>query len=204
MTLTLPEALMLFALRDDRGTVHSAAFLALDPALRGAMLAELSLRGHLQIKSDGTVRRSAQEPPSHPLLREGDELLASPPLPGSVEQHLERLANRMVDLRVRVVAVLEQRGILVGSGDSEREMTFLGDDHTEQLAQQRLVESLDQGDAIPPREGILTALTVACHLSAVVFGARAGEAERRAKLVAERSAIVRAVNANIAEIEGAW
>lgn len=204
MTLTLPEALMLFALRDDRGTVHSAAFLALDPALRGAVLAEFKLRGHIHIKRDGSLKRTPEPPPLHPLLLDSFQLFADAPAQSTVTHWLSLLSNRMVDLRVRVVNVLERRGILVNTGDKERETAWMGDAETEEMSRQHLLSALDLGEAIAPRDGILIALTLSCHLGEVVFGPRAAEAAQLSEWVATREVIVRAVNANIAEIEGSW
>jgi hypothetical protein len=204
MTLTLPEELMLFALRDDRGTVHSAAFLALDPALRGAILAELKLQGHIRVRGGGELRRIEGPPPTNPLVLDGYHVLLGAPSPSTAERWFSILGEQLVGLRSRVVAVLERRGILVASPKQERELAWMGDQKIEQSAQQRLIAALDAHDGLPPRDGILIALIVACHLDEVVFGARAQEAKARASWVADRDAVVRAVSSLVAEIEGAW
>src|SRR5262249_49195094 len=104
MTLTLPEALMLFSLRDDRGTVHSAAFLALDPALRGGLLAELKLQGHVQIKTNGDLRwHPSTGKSTNPLLREGIAALEDAPSPSTAEDWMSILADKLFDLRLRTV-----------------------------------------------------------------------------------------------------
>jgi hypothetical protein len=56
MHVPLPEALLLFALHDAKGTVHSVAFLAIDHALRAAVLCELKLRGHVQTRLPSEIR----------------------------------------------------------------------------------------------------------------------------------------------------
>lgn len=206
MTLTLPEALLLFSLRDDRGTVHSAAFLALDPALRGAVLAELKLQGHVQVRSNGALRwREGAGKPTHPLLLDGytalSQVTASAGKESTVADWLAILADKLFDLRLRVVTVLERRNILKAR---DREMAWSGDSEIEAAVRDRLFLALDAQDAVSPRDGILIGLVVACHLGEVVFGPRAREATARAAWVSERDAIVRAVGATIAEIEGAW
>jgi hypothetical protein len=204
MTLTLPEELMLFALRDDRGTVHSAAFLALDPALRGAILAELKLQGHIQVRQSGELRRVQGTPPKNPLVLDGYHALLGAPAPSTAERWFAILGEQLVGLRSRVVAVLERRGILVAAPKQERDFAWMSDQKLEHAAQQRLLAALDAHDSLPPRDGILIALVVACHLDGVVFGPRAQEARTRAAWVSERDAVVRAVSSLVAEIEGAW
>ena len=122
---TLPEALLLFALHDDRGTVHSAAFLALEPALRGSVLTELKLRGHLQVRNVGTVAqgtrpaiRWAPNAPPRPIelyLRDAMDVLTSVPSPSPVGVWLDALARGLPDLRARVSSALERRGIVISA-----------------------------------------------------------------------------------------
>jgi hypothetical protein len=209
MSLTVPETLLLFALHDDKGTVHSVAYLALDHALRAAVLAELKLRGHVQVRTAGDIRRNPQPPdrPKLPFLCDALDVLASARNPAPVSVWLEALAKGLPDLRSRVLAVLERRGILthleragaVASGVAWP----MTEGSAEAAARDELLASLDDPE-VSPRLGLVTALTVACHLDAVVFGARQGDADARAQWVGERDAIVRTVIEEIARAEGQY
>jgi hypothetical protein len=217
---TLPETLLLFALHDDRGTVHSAAFLALEPALRGSVLSELKLRGHLQVRNttvdgapNGEIRWHPSPPPRprEAYLRDAMDVLSGLEAPAPVGRWLALLAKGLPDLRARVSSALERRGILVST---ERELpsrtvtpavTYpLSNPTAERDLRDEVVRALDEGDAVSPRLGILVGLTVACHLDAVVFGDRAEEADARATWVADRDAILRAVVEVVAQAEGQW
>ncbi len=200
---------MLFALHDARGTVLHPAFLAIDHGLRGAVLAELKLRGHLQTRASGEARLSPSppKPPSTALLRDALSALGHTSGPVEVAAWLERLSRVMPDLRQRVLALLEGRGLL---SREERERVGLEgarsfvarDGSAEQEVRGAVNAALDEGDAITPRDGLLVALTVACHLEDEVFGSRSADAARRAAWVAERDAIVRATLAAVATAEG--
>ena len=212
MQVTLPEALLLFALHDAKGTVHSVAFLAIDHALRAAVLSELKLRGHVQTRLPSEIRHHPRPPeaPSLPILRDALAALASAPSPGPVKAWSLRLAAVMPDLRERLTVLLEHRGIL-GKIDRERsgltdEVAFpLTDTGAEEALKRSLSDGLEAGTDISPRDGVLLALTVACHLHPMVVGGeKAEDAEGRAGWVSDRDAIVSAAMRAIAEAEGEW
>lgn len=212
MNVTLPEALLLFALHDAKGTVHSVAFLAIDHALRAAVLAELKLRGHVQTRLPSEIRHHPRPPeaPTLPILRDALAALATAPSPGPVKAWSLRLAAVMPDLRERLTALLEHRGILAKI-DRERagltdEVAFpLTDAGVEDDLKKALLGGLDAGPDIAPREGVLLALTVACHLHPLVVGGeRSDAAEDRAGWVSDRDAIVAAATRAISEAEGEW
>jgi len=219
---TLPEALLLFALHDDRGTVHSAAFLALEPALRGSVLSELKLRGHLQVRNVGDPAQGTRSgeirwsptPPPRPIelyLRDAMDVLGSVPSPSPVGTWLDALARGLPDLRARVSAALERRGVVISAEREVHSRTVppavtypLSDASAEQAIRDQVNAALGVGDAVSPRLGALIGLTVACHLDGVVFGERADEADARATWVADRDAILRAVVEVVAQAEGQW
>lgn len=207
MKLTLPETLLLFGLHDDKGTVHSAAYLALDPALRGAVVVELKLQGLVQIRSSGDVRWHPDPPerPSVPFLQAAIRALQQAPSPAPVSTWLAALAIGLPDLRNRVQASLERRGVL---GSPQRDDTLapipVADPTVEAALRQQVVWALEDGERISPRLGSLVGLTVACHLGNVVFEDQADEADMRATWVADRDAVLRAVVESIAETEGEW
>lgn len=209
MTLTLPETLLLFAMHDDRGTVHSVAYIGLDHALRGAVLAELKLRGYLQVRMSGEVRFHPNMPPPPPeaLLRDALSLLTRARNPAPVTAWLELLGAGLPTLRARVLSALEGRGLVVPSarGRASAPPVVQGTgERPDRAARADLLAGLDLRDQIPPRLGILAALTVAVHLDVVVFDARREDAEHLAAWVSDRDAIVRAVLTTIRRAEGEW
>ena len=54
-TLTLADELLLLALDDTKGSVHSAASLALDYGLVGAVLTELTLNNRLTMNGNSAA-----------------------------------------------------------------------------------------------------------------------------------------------------
>jgi Golgi phosphoprotein 3 (GPP34) len=210
MKLTIPEVLLLFALHDDRGTVHSVAYIGLDHALRGGVLAELKLRGYLQVRRSGEIRfhPSPPDPPPPGLLLTALQVLSSVRSPAQVQVWLEAIAIGIPDLRVRVLADLEARGILVYGARSRRGSPAPADVPVEmppeRVARREITAALDLREEVPPRQGILVALTVAVHLDGVVFEARRHEAEQLAAWVIDQDSIVRAVSAAIRRAEGDW
>jgi hypothetical protein len=210
VNVSLPEALVLFALDDEKGTVHPAAGLALDFTLRGAVLSELRLRGCLQSRSSGDLRyaRRPHPPPGNPVLRDALDVLIDAPSPAPVSAWMKRLAQLRPTVRNDVVDLLSRRGVLDaaawGAAGLERRVHRSTDRSLESGLREQAHAALDAGAAVVPRLGLLVALTVSAHLDGVVFGHRAEEAESFAGWVADRDAVVRAVAQAVAEAEGRW
>jgi hypothetical protein len=208
--VSLPEALVLFALHDERGTLHAAAGLALDHALRGAVLSELRLRGCIETRSSGEVRRGRRPAPmpGNPVLREALATLDDAPSPAPVSAWLDHLARTRPGLRADLLELLRERGVLDASeldhAGLERRIHPSTDQSVESALRTQAHAALDAGAAVVPRLGLLVALTVACHLEQVVFERRAPRAEDLAGWVADRDSVVRAVVRAIAEAEGRW
>ncbi len=207
--LPLPEALLLFALHDDKGTVVSSAFLALDHTLRGAILAELRLRGFVQTRSDGMLRVHPNAPadPLEPVLDRAFQLLTADGGEQSAADALLALERGLPELRELISTELARRGIL---GESTLERMGLPDDVVHPMADDRHEANLRQavkegvegaGDTISPRLGTLVGLTVAAHLEGDVFDDIAA-AKARAEWVAERDAVLRAVREAVERVEG--
>lgn len=210
MNVSLPEALLLFALDDDKGTVHPAAGLALDFVLRGAVLSELRLRGNLQSRASGNLRhaRRPPPPPGNPVLRDGLEALVDAPSPAPVAAWMQELARHRPLLRADVIDLLGRRGVLEatdhGAPGLERRLHHATDRATERGLREQAHAALDAGAAAVPRLALLVAFTVASHLEPVVFGHRSEEAENFAGWVADRDSVLRAVVQAVAEAEGRW
>mgnify|MGYP002633489918 CR=1 FL=1 len=210
--LSLPDILMLFALHDDKGTVHPSAFLAIDHGLRGACLCELRLRRIIQTRKDGDARTNPArfEPVGHAVLDQVMEALAEADSPSKVEDWLDVLADKVPNIRGAITDGLEARGIL-GETDNERvllpgSITHPMTDGTaeyEMLA--RIREGVQNGEQVSPRIGTLISLVDACNLIGVLFEKDdRADAKRIAAWVAERDAISRAVKVAVAKAEGTW
>ena len=209
MSLPLPEALLLFALHPERGTILPSAYLAIDVALRGAVLAELKLTGHVQARLDGQVRvpPHRRDRPLHPVLRDAMDLLAEDDRePPTVRRWYQRLDERMPDLRDRLGAVLCRRGIL---RSEDRQRSSLPQQATLPATDPGVRDdlvlllraSLDDGDEVTPRDGMLLALVVAARLEQAVFGELAELARSRADWVCKRDVLMRAASSMVAEAE---
>ena len=207
MSLPLPEALLLFALHPDRGTVLPSAYLAIDVVLRGAVLAELKLTGHVQARLDGRVRLNPtpHEVPQHPALRDAMDVLAHRP-DATIREWYGLLADRLPTLRDAAARVLRRRGVL---RVEDRQRSHLPQQQTLPAADPAVREdlilllraALDEGEEIQPRDGMLVALVVAARLEQTVFGELADVARERARWVCERDVIVRNATGMVAEAE---
>jgi hypothetical protein len=210
--MSLPEILMLFALHDSKGTVHPAAFLAIDHGLRGACLCELRLRKVVQTRKNGGVRRHPDKfkPIGRPLLDRVMEALAEADSPGKVEDWLGVLKEKMPNIRAEVTEGLKARGIL-GETDKGRvllpgSVTHPMQDHTAETEMlEKIRTGVRDGEQIQPRTGTLISLVGACNLINVLFDKEdRGAARKMADWVSERDAISRAVREAVAKAEGIW
>lgn len=206
--LPMAEALLLFALHDEKGTVVSSAFLALDHALRGALLAELRLRGYVQSRTDDLVRvhPSPPGPPAEPVLAEAWQVVSTQTEPMPVGDVLAALERSMPEVRDALVADLARRGILA---EAIVERMGLPDDVVHPMSDQRhekdlrrtLILGLLSGDRVTPRVGTLIGLVVATHLEDDLFDDPQA-ARVRADWVSERDAVLRGVRTAVERVEG--
>lgn len=208
MSLPLPEALLLFSLHSERGTLLPTAYLWIDIGLRAAVLSELKLVGHVQARRGGQVRvnPARAQSPHHPALRDVLDVLRQECPEGTVREWFELLDKRRTDLKDPVAAVLRRRGI-VKAVDRQRaslphQPTFPTADQSAREDQILLLRaSLSDEDDIQPRYGMLVALVSICRLTSSVFGDLAEVAEARAQWVFERDAILRHASGMVAEAE---
>lgn len=208
MSLPLPEALLLFALHPERGTILPSAYLSIDVGLRAAVLAELKLVGHVQARRDGRVRvhPEMRNRPQHPALRDVLDVLTQDCPEGTVRDWYELLERRLPDLKSPVAAVLRRRG-LVRAVERQRshlpqQPTFPPADPSAREDQILLLRaSLGDGDDITPRSGMLLGLVAMCHLERSLFSDQAAVATARAEWVYERDAILRMGAGMVAEAE---
>ena len=142
--VSMPEALLLFALHDDKGTVQPSAFLALDHALRGALLSELRCRGYLQTKASGQVRLhpSPPAPPAESVLARALAAVGELELPAETGAALDAVQRELPNLRDDLAGALAERGIL---SEAHVERLGLADGAGPVLAVRRLEGLLEGG-----------------------------------------------------------
>ena len=217
----LPESLLLVALDDRKGTVHPAAFGAIDHGLRGAVLAELRFRGGARTHG-GSIRRQEPSEAERARLRAGGEGEASAvlsacwaavehaPSPAPVASWLATLEQGVPFLRRDLGAELGMRGVLAAPDPAQaalpgRGVLPLADVRAEAGVLRVLRDQVRNPGGLDPRLGTLIALVEACGLLDVAFA----EAERTsaraiALRVAEKDSIVPAVREAIARSQGTW
>jgi hypothetical protein len=201
--LTLHETVLLFALHDDRGTVHSRAWIGLDDALRGAVAAEWMLRGTLTVDRAG-------------LCTWADRVAGSPLLDGlrdeiaphlrtttfEIDALLSALQAWTPSLRGRVERCLVLRGTLqLGAIDRHEleDTTTLharGPEETAMLA--HLAEAIRRGPEMRRRMGMLIGLVHALDLWPVLLPPTERAAAREAGAwVLQRDALIQAVERRV-------
>lgn len=206
--LTLPETLLLFALHGERGTIHASAFMGLDDALRGAVIAELYLRGAIQVKHSGESRR-APDPTSHPTPLLSDALLDLPDT-GSIDSWLATLESTLPNVRMRLVNGLVTKGILE---ISEKDRVNLEDSQVFSTANplpeaemiQHLHAAVDAGESMKRRQGMLVGLVHALELwSALLDPDKRERAREMGEWVLGRDAICRGTYKAVQIAQGTW
>lgn len=206
----LPEALLLLALDDEKGTVFPAAFLALDHALRGALLAELRLEGVVQTKKGGAIRRAPTAPSigGDPLLDRAWQVVSALPNPGNVNDWLAAFERSFQGIRNDILASLDARGVLAPT-DTDRGGVLPGStahllkDRGVALEVTQMIRQAAAADPVPARGGTLVALVDSVHLLDRLFPKDERAAARRvAAFVAERDSIVQGVSDLVRRTEG--
>ena len=174
--LSLPEQIVLLALRDEKGTPEFRATMH-KYAIGGAVLAELALGGHVRI---GEEKKNLVEPLSavtlgDPVLEECRAAIAGAARPKSAGAWVTRFA-RIRRLRHRVAEGLCRRGILK---DSEEQFLLIfsrkayptTDPTPERLLLERMREAvLGDGDGLEPRTALVVALAHAAKMLGIYFG----------------------------------
>lgn len=110
-TLTLADELLLLALNDETGAVHSSASMALDFGLAGALLMELALNDRLD--TDGKKLAVADRRPlGNPILDDALRAIAESPTQRTPQDWVNRLSRALGGLRQRLLDDLVANGTL--------------------------------------------------------------------------------------------
>jgi hypothetical protein len=211
--LRIAEEILLLALDDNTGKLHSLPPRALDFAIAGALLGELALMGRLRAHEDTlelldvspTGRAKLDETLEALQEEEGEEQGQSLPL----ERALARLTLKAPDLRERLLKDLVDKGIL--KQEAHRFFFFFDerrypvvDDREEKEVRARIREHVLDGEATGERDCLLIALMRACDLSRKVFTEEEAERYRdRIREIAGRDAIGRVLTDTVRRIQQA-
>jgi hypothetical protein len=176
LDLSLPEQIVLLALRDDKGTPEFRATMH-KYAIGGAILAELAFGGHVRIGEDkkNLVEPLAAFTLADPVLEECRAAVAGATRRKSAGAWVTRFA-RIRRLRHRVAEGICRRGILK---DSEEQILLVftrkayptTDPAPERLLLERMREAvLGDGDGLDPRTALVVALAHAAKMLGIYFG----------------------------------
>ena len=174
--LSLPEQIVLLALRDEKGTPDLRAHMH-RYAIGGAILAELALGGCVRI---GEERRHLVEPLpaptlADPVLEECRVAVAGASRPRSAASWVTRFA-RIRRLRHRVAEGLCRRGILRNSEEQfllilTRKVYPTTDPAPERLLVERMREAvMGDGCGLAPRVALVVALAQAARMLRIQLG----------------------------------
>ena len=209
MMLSLPESLLLFALHDEHGTLRASAYLSLDPAMGGAVLGELLVRGNLRMRSDGDalwVSRTSDAP----LLQTVIDLFDGSPDRTTIDRLLFTIDAAFPDLREAVSHSLIARGALrpdvIDREDLGDTATLRTHDASFETAMVKHVRAaVACGSSVPRRLGLLVALIHVCELwPAFDDPALASQGRALGEWVLARDPLIRAVRIAVQKAEGTF
>lgn len=110
-TFTLADQLLLLALDDTTGAVHSDASVSLDFGLVGAVLAELTLNNRLSINGN-YIAVTDRTPLENMLLNDALNIIGASSKARSAQSWVTRLSSDLGGLRQRLLDDLVARGVL--------------------------------------------------------------------------------------------
>ncbi|MGF1448660.1 MAG: GPP34 family phosphoprotein [Opitutales bacterium] len=211
--LRYAEEILLLALDDNSGRLHSLPPRALDFAIAGSLLGELALMNRVRAQ-DATLCLLDASDTGRPKLDETLALLRELPQTGQppelpLEKALAALTLKAPALRERLLADLVDKGIL--RQEEHRFFFFFGqrrypviDDREEKEVRARIREIVLDKKPADPRDCLLISLMLACELSSKVFTPEEVERYRiEIRQVAERDVIGRVLTATVRRIQEA-
>ncbi len=207
--LRFAEEILLLALDDKTGRLHSLPERALEFALAGAVLMELSFLH--RVDTDATqLTVTSTEPTGDAVLDEALKALPKSEPKLTIQKALARVALKSAVLKDLIFASLVRKGILVQHNEKflwmlrERRYPMV-DNREEREVCARIREVVQEIDAIPdPRDVVLIGLMDACDLSHVVFTPDELEVSAaRIKQIARMDFIVQAIAKDVSEIQQA-
>lgn len=173
--LHLHEELLLLALRDEKGTVATGAWI--DQALGGALLAELMMEGRVRVTGEGrktTARLVKRTPSGNELLDEAAGRIGESDKERKLSHWVMKFAG-LKGLRHRAAEGLCRRGILRSGTETvllffERRVYPERDPRPEEAILQRLRSAIFENGQVDARTAVLVALADRTGILRVVFG----------------------------------
>ncbi|NBD37053.1 MAG: hypothetical protein GVY10_00595 [Verrucomicrobia bacterium] len=172
VTLTLAEQLLLLALDDETGQLRQLPDRALDYGLAGAILADLTRAGRIEVTDDGV--KVLDPKPVHSVP---EDLGLRKLVEGEVESLgavLSHLAGDSHQLRQQVIGHLVEKGVLK---EENKEILWvfhysrypLADPLAESSVKQRVRGIVMKGEELTMRQSVLISLLQACQLGRILF-----------------------------------
>ena len=181
-TLNLPEELILMLLNEQTGYFHQVPGWALNCAVAGAVLAELSLRSRIDTDVemltvlDGTP---TGDPVADPILEE----IAAEPEPHNTQVWLERLAGQAEGIIDRTLDRLVEIGIIEHhDGDFWTLSTAFHEGAVQEFIKTRVAKALFTDEIPDPRDIIVISLVNTCGVFRFIFELDEAAEERIARI----------------------
>jgi len=172
--LTLPEQLMLLALRDDKGSVLFSASTALPYGLAGAALLELFFGGKI-LQENKKIRVIDKNQIDDPVLDEALSLIGNSSKDRNAKYWVENISSKVKKLKQKIIDKLIQQHILNREG--HRILWFFNVDRyptlnvvPEMEIRNKIRNIVLNGYKATEREIALLGLMKACSLINEVFG----------------------------------
>ena len=108
--LLLAEELLLIAIDDEKGTLHSSVLRPMDYGVAGALLMDLLLSDRIRIQ-DGQVKMADRSPTSHPILNDLLERIPNYP-DGSLDALVGAIGDDKQNYQEQVIEQLVQNRIV--------------------------------------------------------------------------------------------
>lgn len=186
--LYLHEEILLIALRDEKGTLESAAAMSHTYAMAGAMMAELLLAGRISVEEGKKklVNVLGREPIGDPLIDECLKMMAGAKRRRKLNDWVGKFAQ-MSKLRHRAAEGLCERGVLKASEDKvlfifTRKLYPTRDAGPEQRMLARLRDAIfADRTKLDPRTTVLLALASGADLLKIPFDKKALK-QRKARI----------------------
>jgi Golgi phosphoprotein 3 len=205
--LTLPEELLLLALRDKKGTVISSASTALPYCLAGAVLLELTIMDKIVLEEGKVIVKDAT-PTGDDIF---DEALAK--IQASKKIHksshwvekikgIKKLKDRLLDRLVQHSILRREEHKVLWVIPTERYPTLNG---TPEMKRRELIRSALLHNVKPDeRTAVLISLVKACNLVKEIFEKEERKtAKKRIKEIAKEEVVGKAVSDIVGGIEAA-
>jgi len=207
--LSFAEEILLLALDEKTGRLHTLPERGLEFALAGAVLMELTFKGRLS--HDATqITITDASPTQDPVLDEALQDLPKNEPTLTIQKALARVALKADVLKNLLFAGLVKKGVL--TVQQEKFLWVLRarrypvvDNHGEREVLARIRETVLDSTAVPdPRDVVLIGLMDACELNYLVFTeAELDVISARIKQIANQDSIVQSLAKDIAEIQQA-